>query len=157
MKSLTATIILITATVAASAQTAPPPKDAPPSVLDRSIPWKTVMKTEDGKAFIYRCDVSPTINQTTGVVVPGVGCRDLTLADVAAHSLYTGTPGEKLDPDVSFSRSYLAHEIETSPPPTLDSAEAPIIKKLIGENYPAIVVGQAFPLLFPNDRPGKIR
>lgn len=122
-----------------------------------SIPWQTVMKGEDGKPFIDHCATNPITNPQTGVVTPGAGCVDLTLARVVAHALYVGAPGEKPDADVDYPRAVLAHEIDTDPPATLTTDQAATVKKLVGAIYPTIIVGQVFPILFPNDKPGAIR
>lgn len=122
-----------------------------------SIPWKTVILTEEGKHYLDHCETNPMINPSTGTVTEGKGCVDLTLARVVAHALYAGMPGEKPDADVTYPRAVLAHEIETDPPAALTVEQAATIKRLIGANYPAIVVGQVFPLLFPHDVPAAIK
>jgi hypothetical protein len=156
MKLLTTTaLILASLTAPAMAQTVPVDHRTDTKT---SIPWKTVMKQENGANFVDHWDKPPVVDPRTGdITTKGEGEHDWTLALVVSHALYTGIPGEKPDADVDYPRAVLAHEIMTNPPATLTTDELATIKKLVGANYPAIIVGQVFPILFPNDKPGAIR
>lgn len=123
-----------------------------PEAVKPTIPWNTVLKAEDGRPFIDHCEVMPTIEKPDGV-----GCAHLTLRRAVAHALYAGEAGEKPNADASFARGMLAHQIETDAPTALDTEQSATVKRLMGGIYPAIIIYQAFPVLFPNDKPGAIK
>ena|ERR1700674_5458029 len=137
---------------------APAFADQPPAPAP--IPWDHTFFDETGKPLPPdRCDVAPAPAANGVAAKPGEGCHDLTLKDVVIRALLVGDPDEKPSAELSGPHAALALKLmnDAKDVPVLNTEQRAVVKKLVGKRFPAMIYGQAFPLLFPGDDPGPIK
>jgi hypothetical protein len=125
--------------------------------------------TAPNSATVRTIDMTVVLHSPTGEPLKDAGqitpedprcdkCRPLTLGIAAANALFSGSASERnLAGDQKFARYLLAERIKNAKEATLTAEEITAIKRLVGEIYSPVVVGQAYPLLDPNATAPKVQ
>lgn len=90
---------------------------------------------------------APEVRNEEGLLIKPADLRPLTLRQAALTVLMISDPREKISGEEKASRFAVAMKVAQGKEDSLSIDELALIKKLIGDGYNPVVVGQAWELL----------